>query len=222
MNDSTSLSLAEAARSLGISTKHARRLAESGSLIKVDRGLVDAKSVQRYLATRHLGAASAWEGRTAWAAIALLEGHSPMWLGGTQTSRLHACLQSLEDPNALVAHTLNRAWPRTYTAPRASLPHLRHIVAASDLEILGLTAPPDGVVDGYVDTADLIHASRTLGLREDPDGWITLRVTDFMHTSVHYLAGTVVVAALDATASPDPRALGVGLRTLQGILRNYR
>lgn len=220
MNDGGYLSLTEAAHALGVSTRHARRLAQGGAITKVGLGLVDADSVNQYLTTRHPGNPRAWDTPTAWAAIALLSGETPRWTGGSQTSRLRARLRGL-DSHDLAIRTRNRAQPRTYTAHRAALPHLREVVTASDPTLVGLTATMDDTIDGYIDTTDLVQATRTFGLREDSRGRITLRVTDFDHTAVKHLASTIVVAALDSTTSTDPRARSAGLRALDAALENY-
>ena len=42
------LTIEETANALGVSTRHARRLADSGALSRVARGLIDRTSVDRY------------------------------------------------------------------------------------------------------------------------------------------------------------------------------
>jgi hypothetical protein len=63
---------------------------------------------------------------------------------------------------------------------------------------------------------------RTLGLRADASGPVTLRVTGFDFDHVRALVDTSVVAALDAATSFDPRVRGVGRRTLAELLESYR
>lgn len=221
MGDDSFLTIAEAARALGTSTRHARRLAESGAITKVARGLVDADSVRRHVATRYPGTPRSWETRAAWAAIGLLAGHDPLWLGETQTSRLRARLRSLDDSSILAAKVRNRARVRKFTAPRARLPRIRDLITPADPTLLGLSALAAECIDGYIGTDDLTELSRNLGLREDPRGPITLRISDFNHHGVHYLAGTRGVAALDAAASADPRIQTVGLHALDAIRTNF-
>lgn len=216
------LTLDEAAAALHVSGRHARRLADSGAITKVARGLIDRNSVDRYLASHQQGRTRAWAEHTAWAAIALLARSDAEWLGGTQASRLRGTLRRLDDPSELLARLRDRASVEYYAAHRAALPRLRAIVAQTDMPRLGLVDLTDDAVDGYIDSAALADAVRTLGLRRG-NGNVTLRVTGFDFARVRELVtGSNVVAALDATSSTDPRTRGVGQRALTEVLAAYQ
>lgn len=216
------LTLEEAAAALHVSGRHARRLADSGAIIKVARGLIDRNSVDRYIASHQQGRTRAWAEHTAWGAIAILAGSDAHWLGATQVSRLRGTLRRLEDPSELLARLRDRARIEHYAAHRATLPRLREIVAQADITRLGLVHLTDDSLDGYIDSAALSRAIRVLGLRQGA-GNVSLRVTGFDFAQVRELVtGSDVVAALDAAISVDPRIRGVGERALVEMLAAYR
>lgn len=217
------LTLDEAAAALHVSGRHARRLADSGAITKVARGLIDRNSVDRYLASHRQARTRVWAEHTAWAAIALLAGSDAGWLGASQTSRLRATLRRLEDPSELMARTRDRARVEHYAAHHSALPRLREKVAQADMTRLGLVdLAANDSVDGYIASATLSDAVRALGLRRG-DGNVILRVTafDFAHAR-ELVSESNVIAALDAASSVDPRTRGVGQRALAEILANYR
>lgn len=216
------LTMEEAAHALGVSPRHARRLADSGAISKVARGLVEQVSVDRYLVAQRRGRTRAWAEHTAWGAVATLAGHDADWLGGTQASRLRQTLRHIKDVDDLLSRLRDRAKVRSFAAHRAALPRLRALVAASNQGLLGLGDTADDRVDGYLAAADLDDVVRTLGLQADPGGFVTLRVTGFDFVTVRDLAGTSVVAAADAATSLDPRVRGVGRRALIERLDAYR
>ncbi|MDF1706394.1 MAG: hypothetical protein P1U38_16640 [Aeromicrobium sp.] len=69
-----------------MSTRHARRLADTGAFSRIARGLIDQGSVDRYLQSKRMGRTRAWAEHTAWGAVAMLAGHDADWLGATQAS----------------------------------------------------------------------------------------------------------------------------------------
>lgn len=219
------LTIGETANALGVSTRHARRLADSGALSRVARGLIDRTSVDRYRQSQRQGRTRSWAEHTAWGAIALLAGQEAVWLGAPQTSRLRHNLREIaaaHDVDDLATRMRDRAQVHTYEAHRAALPRLRETVAATNPRALGITAAVDESIDGYVAADDLDALVRTLGLRADASGPVTLRVTGFDFDHVRALVDTSVVAALDAATSIDPRVRGVGRRTLAELLESYR
>ena len=219
------LTIEETANALGVSTRHARRLADSGALSRVARGLIDRTSVDRYRQSQRQGRTRSWAEHTTWGAIALLTGQDAVWLGAPQTSRLRnnlreiAAAQGVDD---LVTRMRDRAQVHTFEAHRAALPRLRDHVATTNMRALGITDAVGESIDGYVAVHDLDALARTLGLRADASGPVTLRVTGFNFDRVRALVGTSVVAALDAATSTDPRLRGVGRRTLGELLESYR
>lgn len=219
------LTIEETANALGVSTRHARRLADSGALSRVARGLIDRTSVDRYRQSQRQGRTRSWAEHTAWGAIALLAGQDASWLGAPQTSRLRHTLREISTARGvddLVTRMRDRAQVRTYEAHRAALPRLRETVAATNTRALGITDAVDESIDGYVAADDLDALVRPLGLRADASGPVTLRVTGFDFDRVRALVDTSVVAALDAATSIDPRIRGVGRRTLAELLESYR
>ncbi|MFD6350937.1 helix-turn-helix domain-containing protein [Nocardia tengchongensis] len=223
MTETDFVSLKEAAAVLGISVRHARRLVNSGSLTQVARGVLVRDSVDRYLMSQRQGRTRSWAEHTAWGAIAILSGGDADWLGPTQTSRVRSTLRDLVDPNELISRVRDRAQVQTFTAHRAAVPRLRAIVLRPAMNALGIVDSGEDQVDGYIAAQELDNAIRTLGLRADPAGDITLRVTDFDFDQVRKLVSTsVVVAALDAATALDPRIRGAGRRALAETLEAYR
>lgn len=215
------LTIGEAASSLGVSTRHARRLADSGAISRVARGLVDRGSVDRYLCSRRSGRTRAWSEHTAWGAVAILAGRDVDWLGATQVSRLRHNLRQIIDVDDLLTRMRDRAQVRSFDAHRAALPRLRELVTTSSLRRLGITDADEGSIDGYLAESDLDSAVRSLGLRPGAGGAVVLRVTGFDFDRVRELTNTQVVAALDAATSTDPRLRGVGRRALDDLLDAY-
>ncbi|WP_433591333.1 helix-turn-helix domain-containing protein [Nocardia sp. CA-145437] len=223
MTESDFVSLEVAAALLGISIRHVRRLANSGRLTQVARGVLERDSVDRYLMSQRQGRTRSWAEHTAWGAIALLSGEEADWLGPTQASRIRRTLRELVDPSDLVSRVRDRAHVQTFAAHRAAMPRLRAIVVRPNMNALGIVDSGEARIDGYIAASDLDNAIRTLGLRIESSGDITLRVTNFDFNQVRKLVSTsAVVAALDAATVLDPRIRGVGQRALAEMLEAYR
>lgn len=216
------LTIEEAATTLGVSTRHARRLADSGAITRIARGLVDHGSVDHYLASQRQGRTRAWAEHTAWGAVAILAGRDVNWLGTTQTSRLRSTLHDITDVDDLLTRMRDRTQVRTYEAHRAALPHLRNRVVSANMRLLGITDAIDESVDGYLAADDLDQVVRTLGLRANASGPVVLRATGFDFNRVRDLVETTTAAALDAATSTDPRLRGIGRTTLADLLAAYR
>ena len=97
------LTIEETANTLGVSSRHARRLADTGAISRIARGLIDRGSVERYLQSQRMGRTRAWAEHTAWGAVATLAGQDADWLGMTQASRLRQSLRELTDVDDLRA-----------------------------------------------------------------------------------------------------------------------
>ncbi|UFU01851.1 helix-turn-helix domain-containing protein [Ruania suaedae] len=216
------LTIEETASALRVSTRHARRLADSGAVTRISRGLVDRASVDRFLLSKRQGRTRAWAERTAWGAVAILSGRDAEWLGATQASRLRSTLREIYDADELLTRMRDRAQVHTFAAHRAALPRLRRQIASANLRLLGITDAVDDSVDGYLAESDLDHVVHTLGLRADVVGPVVLRTTRFDVGRVHDLVATSTVAALDAATSTDPRLRGAGHRSLAALLEAYR
>lgn len=221
--DGAFLSTPDAARALGVTVQHVRRLADSGELTRVARGLIDRDSLERYLAARHGGRTRVWAEHTAWGAIAMLSGMHAHWVGPTQASRLRAALRALTDPADLVTRTRDRARTETYQGHPSALRRLLDELVTVDATGLGLVGTRTDSVDGYLDVDTVDSTTRLFGLRADPSGNVTLRATRFDLGVVRDLAvHGVVLAALDAATSRDPRERGVGGRALAEALDRFR
>lgn len=216
------LTIEETANTLGVSPRHARRLADSGAVTRIARGLVDRDSVDRYLHSQRQGRTRAWAEHTAWGAVALLSGRNAEWLGAVQTSRLRSTLREISDADDLQTRMRDRAQVHIYAAHRAALPRLRDQIASTNLRLLGITDSIDDSVDGYLVAGDLDAVVRTLGLRADASGTVVLRTTSFDFHRIRDLVATTAAAALDAATSTDPRLRGIGHRTLGDLLEAYR
>lgn len=216
------LTVEDVARTLGVSSRHARRLADSGAVVKVARGLIDRVSVESYLQSRRQGRTRAWAEHTAWGAVALLAGREPNWLGASQASRLRQTLREMSNLDDLLTRMRDRAEVRTFEAHRAALPRLRSLVESSSTRTLGVTDSTDGSIDGYLRAGELDDVVHSLALRADPRGTVTLRVTGFDFDHVRELVGTSTVASIDASTSTDPRLRGSGRRLLESILGDFR
>jgi predicted nucleotidyltransferase len=216
------LTIEEMANALGVSLRHARRLADAGMVGKIARGLVDRNSVDRYLQSQRQGRTRAWAEHTAWGAVAILAGRDADWLGATQASRLRSTLRRITDPDDLLTRMRDRAQVRSFEAHRAALPRLGELATTSNLGRLGITDALDDHIDGYLAEGGLDKVVRSLGLRADAGGAVTLRVTGFDFDQVRDLVDTSVVAALDAATSVDPRLRGVGRRTLAELMQGFR
>lgn len=216
------LTTQEAASALGVSARHARRLADSGALDWVARGLVDRRSVDRYLSSQRHGRTRAWAEHTAWGAVAILAGRDADWLGGTQGSRLRSTLRTISEADDLLSRMRDRAKVHTFHAHRAALPRLRELISTPSLRMLGITDAVGDQVDGYLPEADLGHVTRSLGLSADSRGAVVLRTTTFDMFRVRELVATRTVAALDAATSTDPRLRGVARRALDDLLGALR
>ena len=199
-----------------------RRLAASGAVTRIARGLVDPGSVDHYLQSQRQGRTRAWAEHTAWGAVALLSGHDPEWLGAVQASRLRSALRDISEVDDLLTRLRDRARVQTYVAHRAALPRLREQIASTDLRLLGITDAVDESIDGYLAQPDLSDLVSTLALRVDAGGTVVLRTTEFDFERVRTLVATSTVAALDAATSTDPRLRRVGHRVLSELLEAYR
>lgn len=217
------VSTEEAARTLGVTVQHVRRLADSGELTRIARGLIDRASLERYLAARQGGRTRVWAEHTAWGAIAMLSGMHAEWLGPTQASRVRARLRAISDPAGLVTQARDRAVVHIYAGHPSALRRLVGELVTTDASGLGLVGSRPDSVDGYLAADRLDSTVRFFGLRDDPAGNVTIRATNIDIDVVRDLTtqGTVL-AALDAATSRDPRERGVGESALADALDRFR
>jgi hypothetical protein len=217
----------EAARLLGVSTRHVARLGGQGELRFIGRGVVERASVTEYLQERQYSRERAWSAETAWAAVALLSGMKVDWLGETQLSRLRQRLRHMATNShgayELIGRARNRAEIRTYESHDFLVSSVKKDLIVVSRRGLGLASSRKDDLDGYIDLEAAERLEQRLGLRRDARGSLVLRVTALDTTLIKHLAikGSGALAALDVAASRDARASGVGTRALQAHLTAF-
>lgn len=223
------LTVGQAAELLDVSTAHVQHLGRTGQVTYVARGLLDGASVRRYRIERQGSTTRAWSGGTAWAAVGLLSGQPVPWLGQPQGSRLRSRLASL-DASGLVAATRNRARARRLTAHESVIARLlddADVVPLRSVDELSaqLVGSP---FEAYATAAWVDGAARRLGLQAAVRGDLVLHeIAADRHTAtvsirwVRDLMQAPVLPALHAAAAEDPRARGLGLRVLTGVLEDF-
>ena len=217
------ISTLEAARALGVSVQQVRRLAAAGELTRVAHGVINRDSLDRHMAQRQGGRTRVWAPHTAWGAIAMLSGMQADWLSPTQASRIRAWLRGAADAADLITQTRDRASVKTYYGHPAAVGRLLDELVTTDEQGLGLVSPSPGAVDGYLAMNRLDDIVDFFGLRHDPGGIVTIRATTIGIRAVRDVNNHgVVLAALDAATSTDPRRRGVGERALTVALDRYR
>jgi hypothetical protein len=217
------LTTRDAAARLRLSPRQVQRLVERGELSHPARGVLDAQSVSRYAAQTSAPRRAPWACETAWAAVAILSGVTPTWIGVSQRSRLRARLRELT-PDQLVERTRARASEQRLSGHRSVVPRLRTEVVVPTSAGMGLAAPTDATtLDGYVQADHLDALVSRHALVSDPDGRLALRVTSMDDQVVRDLASRgPALAALDLAASLDPRERAAGRRTLDDLLERHR
>jgi hypothetical protein len=181
---------------------------------------VDADSVAQWLALRQGSRVRAWEEPTAWAAVALLEGHRAPWLGQAQRSRLRAAL-SATTKTELAARARNRAHVQRFHAHPRALSHLvREVIPSGATQGVGGLSAATNRIDGYADDATVTRLVKRYRLEVDPAGGVVLRATGMPTSVVTELANgrRHVLAARDLAGSIDARERSTGLRLLDRAL----
>jgi len=223
MSEMTTVACAEV---LGISARQVARLARAGELT-VSRTvggalLVDGASVHRLAKHgRHNG--RPWTAATTWAALALLCGESVDWLDAAAKSRLRHRLRA-SSASELCWMTRRRAtvhrmrgWGKDEGLLPSGVSALRDTAMS---ELFDLTAVDRGA-DGYVRARNFADLVTTLGLIEDRDGDVTVRVvTDNSGYDVDHVLTAAV--AVDLAESLDTRESAAGLRVLDDLLDAFR
>lgn len=223
MGEMTTVATAE---ELGVSVRQVARLAHAGELTitRTVAGalLLDTASVHR-LAQRNRHKGRPWTAATAWAALALLSGEHVDWLDSAALSRLRHRLRAssaselswMTRRRATVRHM--QGWGRyagLLASGRSAL-HDQSTAAQFDL-----TAGAGGT-DGYVRATDFTALTATLGLFDDVDGDVTVRVVP---AAAGYKVDRVLTAAVavDLAESLDTRESAAGVRVLESLLADFR
>jgi hypothetical protein len=220
------MTTAAAAECLEVSERQVARLARGGDLMVtrvVGRALLlDAASVQRWAQRdRHNG--RPWTAATAWAALALLSGENVVWLSAPALSRLRHRLRVV-DADGLIWATRRRATVRRMRGWSRDAGLLRTGVSAlydpAVSALFGLL-PVEGGVDGYVRACDVADVVTTLGLFDDVEGKVTVRVVpdDAGYGVDHPFTAAI---AVDLAEALDARESAAGRRVLTRLLGAFR
>lgn len=216
----------EGSEILRVSTRQVVRLARAGELTvtRTVAGafLLDGASVHRLAKQgRHNG--RPWTAATAWAALSLLSGERVDWLDDSAMSRLRHRLRT-SSASELCWMTRRRATVHRMQGWGKDAGLLRSGVSAlSDQtmsKLFDLTAVDRGA-DGYVRARDFAHLVTTLGLFDDVEGDVTVRVVpdDAGYAVDHVLTAAV---AVDLAESLDTRESAAGTRVLEELLDTFR
>lgn len=223
MSEMTTVASAEV---LGVSARQIARLARAGELT-VTRTvggalLLDGASVHRLAKQgRHNG--RPWAAATAWTALALLSGERIDWLDASAMSRLRHRLRASR-ASELCWMTRRRAsvhrmrgWGKDTGLLRSGVSALRDPAVS---ERFNLTPATNGF-DGYVCARNFTAVTTALGLVDDLDGDMTVRVVpgDGGYAVDRVLAAAV---AVDLAGSLDTRESAAGMRVLGDMLDDFR
>ncbi|MCV7137914.1 DNA-binding protein [Mycolicibacterium fortuitum] len=215
-----------AAQHLQVSERQVERLAQAGELTvtRTVAGalLIDAASVHRLAQTdRHSGRPAT--AATAWAALTLLSGERVGWLDRPALSRLRHRLRGA-DANSLCWLTRRRAtvhrmqgWGNDDGLLPTGVSALRDPAMSALFDL----TPVERGSDGYVRASDFNDLVTTLGLFDDTEGSMTVRVVP---DNAGYTVDHVLVAAVaaDLAESLDARESAAGKRVLNSLLNDFR
>lgn len=220
------MTLADAAKRLGVSPRQAQRLAATGVLTRAAGTAVTSQSVVTALASRpeRSRLTRAWSAQTAWAALALLAGRDDLarGIGQAQLSRLRARLRDAT-PESLASSLRMRASVHRYEAHPSALARLApEVTVTGKGDDEGTLAPRSTPgVDGYLTTADVARLIADFALAPavgTPN--VVLRATDYAHVNAIAASGAALLGA-DLAESVDPRERTEGLRLLAEALERF-
>lgn len=226
------LSVSEAARRTGLSTRRVRALITAGALPATRVGaayVLDERALDSFLRHERPSNIRALSPRIAWAAAALLDGVQPTWLRTDERSRLRSRLASAgATPGTWRAWTARLA--QTRLTFKASPAQVEAVIAASSTVRSGrsasnlVTDPLVGAVGATVWThtlEDVDHLRRTLGLLRSNAGNVTISVPPPFGLPTLGADGHDafrLVVAHDLLTEDDPRALNAGNALLAAIV----
>ncbi|WP_084182440.1 MerR family transcriptional regulator [Mycolicibacterium austroafricanum] len=220
------MTAADAAEHLQVSQRQVRRLASNGVLATtrvVGRTLLlDAASVHQLAGrTRHNG--RPWTAATAWAALALLSGQHAPWMDSAALSRLRHRLRGARATEvAWLARGRARVHQMHGWGQDAGL-ILTGVSALRDPKLSALfdLSPAERGVDGYAAARHFDDMVTDLGLFDDVEGDITVRVVP---DDAGYEVDRPLIAAVavDLSESLDTREAAAGQRVLNDLLDAFR
>lgn len=220
------MTAADAAEHLQVSQRQVRRLASKGVLATtrvVGRTLLlDAASVHQLAGrVRHNG--RPWTAATAWAALALLSGQNAPWMDPAALSRLR---HRLRGARATEVAWLARGRARVHQMQGWGRDNGLIVTGVSALREPQLAAlfdlsPAERGVDGYVAARHFDDVVTNLGLFDDIEGDVTVRVVpdDAGYTLDRPLIAAV---AVDLSESLETREAAAGERVLDDLLDAFR
>lgn len=225
------LSVTEAARRAGLSTRRVRSLISAGALSATKVGaayVLDERDLDNFLRHERSPHIRALSPRVAWAAAALLDGVQPTWLRADERSRLRSRIASAgASPGTWRAWTARLA--QTRRTFKASPAQVEAVLAASSTVRSGrsasnlVTDPLVGVVSATVWTRtldDIDHLRRDLGLLSSSAGNVTISVPPPFGLPALGADGHNtfrLVVAHDLLTETDPRAVYAGAELLTAI-----
>jgi hypothetical protein len=220
------MTAADAAAALRVSERQIARLARSGELTvtRTVAGalLLDGASVHRW-AQRGRRKGRPWTAATAWTALTLLSNEHADWLNPQMLTRLRHRLRAsgaselcwLARRRATV-HRM-RGWGRDSGLLHTGVSALRDPAMSALFDL----SPVQRGADGYVRARDFADVVTTLGLFDDVEGDVIVRVVpdDAGYIVDHALTAAV---AVDLAESLDTRESAAGMRVLQNLLDDFR
>lgn len=222
----TEMTAADAAEHLQVSQRQVRRLASKGVLATtrvVGRTLLlDAASVHQLAGrVRHNG--RPWSAATAWAALAMLSGQNAPWMDPAAASRLRHRLRGARATEVAWlargrAHVHQmQGWGRDTGLIPTGVSALREPQLAALFDL----SPAERGADGYVVARHFGDVVTNLGLFDDIEGDITVRVVP---DDAGYPLDRPLIAAVavDLSESLDTREAAAGERVLDDLLDAFR
>lgn len=220
------ITAADAAERLQVSQRQVRRLASNGVLTAtrvVGRTLLlDAASVHQLAGrVRHNG--RPWAPSTAWAALTLLSGQNAPWMDAAALSRLR---HRLRGARATEVAWLARGRARVrqmqgWGHDTALVPSGVSALRDPRLSALFDLSPAESGADGYVAARRFDTLVTNLGLFDDFEGDITVRIVP---DDAGYEVDRPLIAAVavDLSESLDTREAAAGQRVLDDLLDAFR
>ncbi len=227
--------VAEAARHLGVSDRRVRALIASGALAATRVGrtyLLSERDVDSFRLRSRPAHVRAMSPRVAWAAAAMADGTSPVWLRSDERSRLRSRLAAAPDADVWQAWVSRRAAGRLVL--RGSAAQVAAVLADASTVRTGGSATNVasdrlvGPVAAEVWVASLDDAERlrrSLALLRTSAGNIVIHVPPAAAVPLLGADGENafrLVVASDLLADDDPRASAAGAALLDQVVADVK